>query len=184
MNTEVTIDRAQFLALIVAEANSEGQPLNELEKKCMSIALEGAVRQKEFAEIKKQFPSMETFDQFVARAARLVERALLHEVEAQPELTPHARAVMERFLAAGGESVVEGTISAAMFGRMPPALRALGITAVVLPLAVVIGWRLYAILNGGRLPSSSRSAVEVVLALVAAVAVWVVLNLLKKISHQ
>ena len=30
MTTELTIDRTQFLALIVAEANSEGQPLNEL----------------------------------------------------------------------------------------------------------------------------------------------------------
>ena len=186
MISEIKIDRAQFLELVVAQAGSEGQPLSELEKKCVSVALKGEARQQEFAEIKKQFPSKEAFDEFVARAARLVERALLREVEAQPELTPHARAMMESFVAGGGGSVVEGAISAAMFGRMPPVLRALGIAAVALPLAVVIviGWRLYADLNGGRLPSSSRSVIETALALVAAVAVWVVLNLLKKISDR
>jgi hypothetical protein len=67
---------------------------------------------------------------------------------------------------------------------MPAVLRAVGIAALILPLSAIMGWRLYADLTGGRMPPSSRTVIQVALALVVSAAVWSVFNLVNKVSAR
>lgn len=179
MKVEIQAGQAELLEKILAEANAEGQSLNELEQRCLKMVFE-ANHQKALAQIEKEFPSKEAYDEFVARACRLIERAVLHQAESRPEMTSQARATLEKFMSGRGEAVVGSVISMTLFGRMPGVLRALVIAALVLPLAAIMGTRLYAELAGGRMAASNRTVIQVALALVVAAAVWSVLNLVKK----
>ncbi len=183
MKIEIQAGQAELLEKIIAEANAQGQPLNELEERCLRIALDQQ-RHKELAQIEREFPSKEAYDEFVARAARLIERTILHEAETRPELTPQARASLEKFLSGRGEAVVSSVFSMAMFGRMPPVLRAVGTAVLILPLAAIAGWQLYAELTGGRMTASSRLVFQAALALLIAAAIWSVLNVLKKLGER
>lgn len=133
---------------------------------------------------RKEFPSKEAYDEFVARACRRIERAVVHEAESRPEMTAEARATLEKFMTGRGEALVGSVLSMAAFGRMPAVLRALGVAALVVPLAIVMGSVLYADLVHGRMEASSRLVIQAALALVVGAAVWSVFNLVNKINAR
>ena len=183
MKIEIQTGQAEMLEKIFAQANAEGQSLSDLEQRCLKAAFD-ADRGNAVAQVEKEFPSKEAYDEFVARAGRLIERTLLQAAESRPEMTSEVRAKLDKFMTGRGEAMVGSVISMAVFGRMPGVLRAIGSVVLVLPLTTFFGWRVYAELAGGKLPSSSRIPLEVVLALLVLIAASSVVNLLNKISAK
>jgi hypothetical protein len=180
MKIEIQAGQAELLEKICAQAQTDGQPLSELELRCLRASF-ADVKHTGLKEIQREFPSPEAYDQFVSRAGKLLERTLVNEVEKSPQLTPEARGAIEKFLSSGGEAVVGSVVSMAMFGRVPAALRALLTLLAVLPLAAIFGWVLYSDLAGGKLPPSSRIPIEFIFALLVFIVLSTIVNLLKKV---
>ena len=183
MKIEILTGQAEMLEKIFAQANTDGQSLSDIEQRCLKAAFDPD-HGNALAQVEKEFPSKEAFDEFVARAGRLIERTLLHAAESRPEMTSEVRAKLEKFMTGRGEAVVGSVISMTMFGRMPAALRALGIVVLIVPLAAIVGTRLYADLAAGRMDASSRTIIQFALALVAAAAVWSIFNLVSKLNSR
>jgi len=183
MKIEIHAGQAELLEKIIAEASAEGQSLNDLEQRCLKAVFDPN-HQNALEQIKKEFPSKEAYDEFVTRACRLIERAMLHEAESRPEMTAEARATLEKFMTGKGEAVVGSVISMTLFGRMPAVLRAVRIATLILPLSAFIGWRLYTDLARGRMGGSNRTVMQFALALVVGAAVWSVLNLVNKLNAR
>jgi hypothetical protein len=184
MNLEIKVEGIeQLMKQVAANAAAEGQPLSELEQRCLRIALQDHTHAG-LKEIEKEFPSPEAYNDFVGRAQLLIEQAVLHEAESHPEMTPQARAALEKFLTGKGGAVVGSAISMALFGKMPGVMKAFGVAALVVPLAAIVGWQVYADLASGRVAASSRFPLQAILGLAVLAAVSSIVNLLKELSGK
>jgi hypothetical protein len=183
MKVEIQASGAQFLEKIAQEAEAEGQSLSDLEKRCLAAAFQPE-HEKALKQIEQEFPSPEAYSEFIARVRGLIERAVVKEAESRPEMTPQARALLEKLVSGKGEAVVGSLISLALFGRAPVVVRALGTAMALVPLAAVATWVLYPILASGQLSSTNKFFVELFLALVIVAAVSSVLRLVRKASER